>query len=422
MKKFLMTGLVVIFPMVISYMAGCTSKGNPISTTLPPTFTKTNTPNGTFTATPTAQAVFPVIYSNGNLATVVTATNSFSGGGSPGYPTLNAADTSFGGYGGDASGYLTTWTSGEVAAMTGYSGFSLAGGSINFTGYTTCTFWAKANQTATVGFNAAEPPSDTANVPESLTTTWTQYTINIASGARSDGQSGAISSVTTYFVCVIVSAPGATPLQVSIDKISFQGAGATSTFTNTPTNTPSNTPGGASTSTFTMTPTNTVTNTPGATQIIFDDSLHVATTESEFDGGGGASTTSNLADTSNPYQGTVDALWTFTALGTGGYEGWNVTSPTTNVGSFTNCIFWAKTSRAFAGTGIEFYGGGGTDNGGPVNHSFALTTTYTQYSFALPQPLDQVTIPFGIVINGTDVSDLGTAGALNVYVDDIYYQ
>ncbi|HTA77562.1 MAG TPA: hypothetical protein VK791_10420, partial [bacterium] len=119
MKKFLILGLVVIFPVAISYMAGCASKGTPVSTTLPPTFTKTGTPNGTFTATPTPQAVFPTIYSNGNLATVVTSTNSFSGGSSANYPTLNAADTSVGGYGGDASGYLCTWTSSEVAGMGG---------------------------------------------------------------------------------------------------------------------------------------------------------------------------------------------------------------------------------------------------------------------------------------------------------------
>ncbi len=186
------------------------------------------------------------------------------------------------------------------------------------------------------------------------------------------------------------------------------------THTPTVTATFTNTPGG---------PTNTPTSTPVG-QVIFNDSLHVATGESEFDGGGGATTTSNLTDTTYPHAGTVDALWVFTTLGTGGYEGWNVTSPTTNLSTLglTVCTFWAKSSRTFAGNGIEFFGGGGADNGGNVNHVEAVMTTYTLFSFTLPQPLDQVTTPFGLVINNSDVSDLVSAGPLSIYVDDIYYQ
>ena len=360
MKKFLILGLVVIFPVAISYMAGCASKGTPVSTTLPPTFTKTGTPNGTFTATPTPQAVFPTIYSNGNLATVVTSTNSFSGGSSANYPTLNAADTSVGGYGGDASGYLCTWTSSEVAGMGGYSGFSLAGGSINFTGYTTCTFWAKANQTATVGFNAAEPAGDTSNVPESLTTTWTQYTINITSGARTDGQAGSISSVTTYFVCVITSAPGSTPLNVSIDRISFQGAAATSTYTNTPTNTPSNTPGGVATSTFTNTPSATPSNTPGggptpyvmySNGSVFNFGSVVTNLGGVFNDGTSASPSLNATDTTAgsaccshtmSFQASYTSLTTYTGDSIYGTP----SGTTVDMTGLSTCTFYAKANQS----------------------------------------------------------------------------
>jgi len=163
-----------------------------------------------------------------------------------------------------------------------------------------------------------------------------------------------------------------------------------------------------------------VTATVGVTPlVIFDDSLHVATGESEFDGGGGAVTGSDLVtSTSNPYMGTNAAMWSFGNCGSGGYVGWNVTGPATDLSAYTTLSFWAKTSRAYTGNGIEFFGGGNS----MTNHLFAVTTTYTQYSYTFNQPSNNTTIFFGVVINTADVSDLPGGGAVTIYVDNIQYQ
>jgi hypothetical protein len=222
MKKFFIFGAIGMCFLSFLYVVGCSSQGTPVISTIPPTQTPTNTP---LPAAPTAtpgSATFPILYSDGGMSSLVTATDPFSGGGSPGYPTLNADDTTVGGYGGDYYGYLTQWTSSEVSNLGGYSGFTLVGNSMSFASYTTCKFWAKANESASVGFNAAEPPGDTANVAEALTTTWTQYSLTITSGSRSDGQAGAITAVTNYFVVVIIVAPGSTPLNMSFDQVTFQ--------------------------------------------------------------------------------------------------------------------------------------------------------------------------------------------------------
>jgi hypothetical protein len=439
MKKYFIIGVAGLFFSSFLYIVGCSSVATPVTTTLPKV---------TFTVTPTPPS-FPVLYSDGSLASMVTAVNSFSGDlpapGAPGFPTTNVIDTTVGGYGGDSFGFLSQWTSAEVSVMGGYSGYSLAGAVTTFTGYTTCTFWAKANQIVSVGFNAAEPPGDTANVSESLTTTWTQYTINIAPGSRSDAQGGAINAVTTYFVCVITGAPLSYPLNVSVDRISFQGLVFTPTFTNTPTNTITNTPGGA-TATFTNTPTNTltstITNTPGgaATSTFTNTPTNTATPyaiyngltnggsgpfvggngANEFDSGGGAYTGNNpinLTDTTFPYNGeTYDANWTM-ENSAASYYGWNLTSNSTNYTGCVNCTFYARTDRVYAGNGIEFFAGGSS------NTLFKVTQTYAQYAITLPASLTAVTVPFGWVINpgAGDVTDLATAGNLNLYVDNIYY-
>ncbi len=167
------------------------------------------------------------------------------------------------------------------------------------------------------------------------------------------------------------------------------------------------------------TATFTATTVVSSSLVIFDDSLHVATGESEFDGGGGAVTGSDLANTDAPYAGTGDAMWFFSNCGGGGYVGWNVTGPATDLSAYTTLSFYAKTSRAYTGTGIEFFGGG---NSVAPNHPFAVTTTYTQYSYTFNQPSNNTTIFFGVVINTADVSDLPGAGPVTVYVDNIQYQ
>jgi hypothetical protein len=172
------------------------------------------------------------------------------------------------------------------------------------------------------------------------------------------------------------------------------------------------------TPTLKPTATPTATATVSAGLVIFDDSLHVATGESEFDGGGGAVTGSDLANTDAPYAGTGDAMWFFSNCGGGGYVGWNVTGPATDLSAYTTLSFRAKTSRAYTGNGIEFFGGGNS----MTNHLFAVTTTYALYSYTFNQPSNNTTVLFGVVINTADVSDLPGAGPVTVYVDNIQYQ
>jgi hypothetical protein len=177
------------------------------------------------TPTPTiGTAVFPVLYSDGAFAPEPgLVVDAFSGGGAAGYPTFNPIDTTLNGYNGDWYGFLDQWTSTEISNLGGYSGIVVTGGAVNFSSYTTCTFWAKANESgASVGFNAAEPSGDTANVPESLTTSWAEYSLNIANGTRTDGVSGSIAAVANYFVVVVTAAPASTPLNVSFDQVQFQ--------------------------------------------------------------------------------------------------------------------------------------------------------------------------------------------------------
>lgn len=231
MKRFLVLSMFFIFNFVLAYVIGCTPKGIPVVTTIPPTQTPTATaiPMGP-TPTP-GTATFPVLYNDGALASVVTTTGPFDGNNNnaANFPTLNAIDTTIGnGYGGDWYGYLTEYTAGELSGFSGwtvygpYTGFSLTGASMDFSAYTTCKFWAKANESASVGFNAAEPSNDTNNIAENLTTTWTQYTITI-NGTRTDGySSGGITSAAPYFVEVLTTLPSIEPLFVSVDKITFQ--------------------------------------------------------------------------------------------------------------------------------------------------------------------------------------------------------
>lgn len=221
----------------------------------------------------------------------------------------------------------------------------------------------------------------------------------------------------SFLVALAGCPPKGTPLDLNFNITSTFTPTVTFTKTSTLSPTPTiGSPTATPTQTFTPgSPTATPTNTP---LVIFDDSLHVANNESEFDGGGGAITGSNLADTTAPYAGTTDAMWFFSNCGTGGYEGWNVTGPATDLSAFTTLSFYAKTSRAYAGTGIEFFGGGNT----MTNHSFAITTTYAQYSYTFNQPSNTTTIFFGVVINTADVSDLPGAGPVSVFVDNIQYQ
>jgi len=222
----------------------------------------------------------------------------------------------------------------------------------------------------------------------------------------------------SFLISLAGCPPQGTPLNLNFNITSTFTP--TVTFTRTPTLSPTPTIGSpTATPTFTFTPgspTATPTNTP---LIIFDDSLHVATGEGEFDGGGGASTSSNLADTTSPYAGTTDATWVFSNLGGGFYAGWNVTGPATDLSAYTTLSFYAKTSRAYTGNGIEFFGGG---NSVAPNHLFAVTTSYAQYSYTFNQPSNTTTIFFGVVANTADVSDLPGSGPLTVFVDNIQYQ
>jgi hypothetical protein len=401
MKKFFIVSMAGLFFSTFLYIVGCNSKGSPVTTTLP---------NVTFTVTPTPP-VFPLLYGNGNFATVYTATDPFSGGtggGAAGFPTYNSNDRTIGGYGGDNTGFLVEWTSTEVAAMGTYSGISLVGSSLNFSGFITCTFWAKANQTATVGFNAAEPAGDTGNVPENLTTTWTQYTINIVPGSRTDTATGAINAVTTYFVCVITTPgdiPGSTPLKVSIDDITFQ----------------------------TGTPSPLYNGTSGTlTSVDFTAQSFAVCCGS---GQTGANMTFNLQGTAFPDTPNTYAMdFDFLSFPGSTYMGEQITSNGSfATGSFSTCTFYAKSNRAMtSGNVIEFNATGNNISSlassypGSVaagsNLAYIITPSYAQYTIPLGASIAAAPEVFNVVINTGDVTDLGTNGALDIEIDNLQLQ
>jgi len=186
----------------------------------------------------------------------------------------------------------------------------------------------------------------------------------------------------------------------------------------------------------TIPPTQTPTNTPppGATPtpyVIYNGLSNGGSGPfvggngaNEFDSGGGAFTANNPINLTNAtfqYNSEAyDANWTMENCGAT-YYGWNLTGNSTNYTGCVNCTFYARTDRAYAGNGIEFFAAGGS------NKVFAVTQTYTQFTYTFStqgSSLTAVTVPFGWVISlgaGADVSDLGTAGNLNLYVSDVYY-
>ena len=180
-----------------------------------PTVTDTNTP----TITPTPLPNPFVFYANGAFKGLGN-TFPFSDGTSA-YPGLNATDTSAGSACcSDTMSYSVNFT---TLKSGGYSGVVYtAPSSVDMTSFNTCTFYAIANQATTVGFNAAEPSGDTANVHETLSTSWTPFSITITQGSRSDGNTGSMTTVGNYFVVVLTAAPGSFPLQVNFDQVSFQ--------------------------------------------------------------------------------------------------------------------------------------------------------------------------------------------------------
>lgn len=171
------------------------------------------------------------MYSNGTFAPLGTSCAgggicSFSGAGDSA-PTLANNDTTAGSSCcGNTKSFQAIYSTLVSGGYTGLSAIPPTSPT-NMSAYTTCTFYARANETATVGFNAAEPSGDTANVAESLTTSWAKYTINIADGARSDSFANSsppgtsISQTVNYFVEVIVTTPS-TPVTVNFDQVQFQ--------------------------------------------------------------------------------------------------------------------------------------------------------------------------------------------------------
>jgi hypothetical protein len=225
------------------------------------------------------------------------------------------------------------------------------------------------------------------------------------------------------------SFPG-TPLTTTLPVVLTPTHTYSPTITNTPvlTNTPTmtNTAGG---NTPTVTNTPTITNTVAATPYTIYNGLSNGGSgpfvggngANEFDSGGGAYTANNPINLTNAtfqYNGeTYDANWTM-ENSAATYYGWNLTGSSTNYTGCLNCTFYARTDRAYAGNGIEFFAAGGS------NKVFVVTQTYTQFTYTFStqgSSLTAVTVPFGWVIGGSDVTDLATAGNLNLYVSDVYY-
>jgi hypothetical protein len=253
MKSFTVLAVLMFVSLLTTYFMGCTPHGIPISSTLAATSTSTRTgtpthsptitytpggPTNTATCTMTAtSATTPfVIYSNGaiyNFGSIVTNTGVFNDGASPS-PGLNAA--AGGGDGADTSCYEVTFTglpgNGGSGTYTGMQLSTTSPSLANMTGLSTCTFYAKANQSCVVGFNASESGGDYYNVGESLTSSWQQFSINITNASRTDGWgSPNLTSVSNYFVVLLTSPTynsgdtsgysGTFPLNVYFDKVSF---------------------------------------------------------------------------------------------------------------------------------------------------------------------------------------------------------
>lgn len=201
------------------------------------TATVTTTPTATLTATSTPSTTPFVVYGNGgvyNFGSVTTNTGVFQDSLGSSSPSLNALYT----LGtpaccSDTDNYQVTFSN---LATGGYTGMQFTPTSnVNMSGLTTCTFWAEANQTCVVGFNAAESSSDYYSIGENLTTSWQHFSINIANATRTDGWTSPapdITNVTGFFDMVIVQGnynagttsgySGTFPLTVNFDQVSFQ--------------------------------------------------------------------------------------------------------------------------------------------------------------------------------------------------------
>jgi hypothetical protein len=161
----------------------------------------TNTPTSTNTPIPTntpGGMAATVVYDNGAMLPGYGCYYcSFSGGGDTS-PTANAANTAPSSYPNGETSALS-FTFGTLIGGGGgpYSGDTvLAATSVsvtpppypNFEGYTTCTFYAYGSIAGPLAFEVIVPEAGSANaVSEPLTTSWTQYSLTIKDGSRSDG-------------------------------------------------------------------------------------------------------------------------------------------------------------------------------------------------------------------------------------------
>jgi hypothetical protein len=191
----------------------------------------TATQNANLTLTPSSGATPWVIYSGlvpAGQATPIGLTTGvvdlWSGGGASNPAT--SANTSSPLYSSDVANLEISWSAYVSGGWTGAS-IAPATGTVNFTGFSTCTFYACANESGTAGFNAADPTSGcTATINESLTTSWQLISITITSGSRTDGCTGTLAACTDYFVAALPSsgAGGSVtyPFDVFVDQIQFQ--------------------------------------------------------------------------------------------------------------------------------------------------------------------------------------------------------
>jgi hypothetical protein len=226
---------------MVLFHTACTISGTPVtlptSGTVVPTSTPTktntpvitntpvvtNTPGGaTSTPTSTPNAAATIIYSNGVFAPLGGCGICMWSGGGDATATTNGTDT-IGGYGADTMCWSNSWATGSLVGG-GWSGASAANSvGADMSAFTTCTFYAYANQANTEAFNACPPMGDNATVAKSLTTSWQQFTIQFGS-PRDDGYGGAntLNNLSCYFVVGTPNIPSTFPFVSYVDQIVFQ--------------------------------------------------------------------------------------------------------------------------------------------------------------------------------------------------------
>lgn len=183
-----MVVMVLTLGACVSCNRGISNPANPVPPTSTPTAINTA---ATATITPLAVYVNGTFTSQSSGVTYLADNNnSNSDESSIIYPASTA-------YGGDTESVEFVVSNLNTG---GYSGFGIGTHTVapvNLSGYTLCTFYAKASESITAQFNGAIPAGDNLSVLEPVNTSWSYYTISIADGSRSDSFANSNSPTTS---------------------------------------------------------------------------------------------------------------------------------------------------------------------------------------------------------------------------------